>query len=266
MWRSHLILKAMVIACSFALTGCGAGPTKDTAQDVPLSNILVEKEDWSQVVRSPAPVDFMAGATDGSVRLYQGRLLGVINADGKFRPDNMPDFGGYGLVYTGKALYSVKEKQVQVLIGEKTQTLQLKGLTDPVCIMLWPDEDRLVIGESDGAFLWAVHLEKDGSFGPGDRYYTLRTKAGVAGVKMRVSAMTMDAGNLLFACTPLGIQVFDRTGRFSGIITAPSKDTMTAITIGGEEADTLFVACGDIVFARRFQGKASYTLRNVAKN
>ena len=36
---------------------------------------------------------------------------------------------------------------------------------------------------------------------------------------------------------------------------------MTAIAIGGEKADTLFVAAGEKVFARKIQGKASYTLK-----
>ena len=133
------------------------------------------------------------------------------------------------------------------------------GPKSPTCLALWPDEGHLVIGESDGAYLWAVRIEKDGSLGAGDRYYSLRTKPNE---KMHVTAMTMDAGYLLYACTPLGIQVFDPTGRLSGVIAAPAKETMTAITIGGEKADTLFVASGERIYARKIQGKAIYTLKN----
>jgi gluconolactonase len=71
--------------------------------------------------------------------------------------------------------------------------------------------------------------------------------------------MTMDAGGLLYACTPVGIQVFDPTGRLSGVIAAPAKEELTSIAIGGEKGDTLFVACGDKVYARKIQGKAPYT-------
>ena len=77
--------------------------------------------------------------------------------------------------------------------------------------------------------------------------------------------MTMDAGNLLYACTPIGIQVFDPTGRLSGVIAAPSKDAMTAITIGGAKADELFVAAGDTIYARKIHGKATYTLTKTVK-
>ena len=71
----------------------------------------------------------------------------------------------------------------------------------------------------------------------------------------------MDAGHLLYACTPLGVQVFDPTGRLCGVILAPSKDEMSAICIAGEKAGTLYVACGDRIYARKIQGKAAYTLK-----
>jgi hypothetical protein len=36
---------------------------------------------------------------------------------------------------------------------------------------------------------------------------------------------------------------------------------MTAITLGGEDADTLFGVAGDKIYARIIQGKAVYTLK-----
>ncbi len=231
--------------------------TPIAAQDIPLSKILVEKEGWREVVKAPVSVNYLSGMADGTVKVFRDRVLGSINSEGKWTPDNRPDFGGHNIAYR-KHLYSIKDKRVEVLLGEKFQPLELKGLVDPVCIQFWPDEGHLVIGESDGAYLWAVRIEKNGSFGPGDRYYSLRTKPNE---KMHVTSMVMDAGYLLYACTPLGIQVFDPTGRLSGVIAAPSKESMTAITIGGAKADELFVAAGDKIFARRIQGKASYTLK-----
>ncbi len=91
------------------------------------------------------------------------------------------------------------------------------------------------------------------------RYYSLRVTMGekAGGVK----AMEMDARNLRYAATPLGVQVFDPTGRLCGIILPPAKEEMTAITIGGKDADQLFVACGDKIYSRKIQGKAAYTLK-----
>ena len=79
---------------------------------------------------------------------------------------------------------------------------------------------------------------------------------------MHVTAMTMDAGYLLYACTPLGIQVFDPTGRLSGVIAAPSKDEddrhhhrrqRKPIPSSSRPADK--------IYARKIQGKAAYTLK-----
>src|SRR5262249_25637554 len=132
-----------------------------------------------------------------------------------------------------------------------------EGLTTPTCLTLWPDEGQMVIGESESAWLWAVRIEADGKLGAGDRDYSLRTDRGR---KTKVTALVMDAGRLLYACTPEGIQVFDPTGRLCGVILSPAKEEMTAITIGGEKGDTLFVAVGDKVYSRKIQRKAVYTL------
>ena len=104
-----------------------------------------------------------------------------------------------------------------------------------------------------------LRVEKDGSLTGLDRYYSLRVKPGekASGVK----AMVMDAGFLLYAATPLGVQVFDPTGRLAGVILPPAKEEMTAIAIGGKDANTLFVACGDKIYSRKIQGKAAYTLK-----
>jgi enterochelin esterase family protein len=73
--------------------------------------------------------------------------------------------------------------------------------------------------------------------------------------------MVMDANFRLYAATPLGVQVFDPTGRLAGVLLPPDKEEMTAITLGGKDADTLFVAAGDKIYSRKIQAKAVYTLK-----
>jgi hypothetical protein len=232
------------------------------AQDIPLSKILVEKDRWRTVATAPMPVSFLLGEPGGSVKLFAGKIIGILDTNDKLSKVNRAEYGTYLALKARETqvFYQItKTKQIAYPFGgTELRFLQLKGLDDPVCLTLWPDEGHLVIGEADGAYLWAVRIEKDGSFGPGDRYYSLRTKPNE---KMHVTAMVMDAGYLLYACTPLGIQVFDPTGRLSGVIAAPSKEPLSAITIGGAKADELFVAAGDKIYARRIQGKASYTLK-----
>jgi hypothetical protein len=232
------------------------------AQDIPLSKILVEKEGWRQVAANLRDISHLDGMPGGGVAVNLNGAHGTLTTKGEFQPGRdiimvltarsaLAGKRNYTIDREGKSLNCFEA-------GKRLDALKLAGLKAPTCLLLWPDEGQLVIGAADGAYLWAVRIEKDGKFGPGDRYYSLRTKPNE---KMHVTAMTMDAGYLLYACTPLGIQVFDPTGRLSGVIAAPAKEPLTAITIGGAKADELFVAAGERIFARKIQGKASYTLK-----
>lgn len=231
------------------------------AQDIPLSKILVEKQPWREAATDVARVTFLEADPGGGILIYQGVPTAVIGATGKMEkvPKGLTLGRDQTTVTTRAGLsFAIAGKKVVANVGGTTDAARLDGLVAPSCLTLWPDDGHLVIGESAGAWLWAVRIEVDGKLGPGDRYYSLRTRPGEA---LRVTAMTMDAGGLLYACTPLGIQVFDPTGRLSGVVAAPAKEEMTAITIGGENGDLLFVACGDKVYARKIQGKAIYTMK-----
>jgi sugar lactone lactonase YvrE len=233
------------------------------AQDIPLSKILVEKEPWRQVAANVRDVTHLDAAPTGEIAINQNGAHCTLTTKGEILPG--PNII---IVRTAKsAMTQAKRKYAIDADGKsincfeadkKHAAFKADGLKFASCLALWPDEGHLVIGESEGAYLWAVRIEKNGSLGPGDRYYSLRTKPNE---KMHVTAMVMDAGYLLYACTPLGIQVFDPTGRLSGVIASPSKETMTAITIGGATADELFVAAGEKIYARRIQGKAAYSAK-----
>lgn len=235
------------------------------AQDIPLSKILVEKDSWREVARGLKRITWIEGEPKGDIAIYTGERSALLRIDRKVDLVPLPPFltptrdNTVVRARSGSTYRIAKDgKGIDWSVADKTETRTLPGLIAPTCLTLWPDQGHLVIGEADGAYLWAVRIESNGSLGPGDRYYSLRTRPNE---KMHVTAMTIDAGNLLYACTPLGVQVFDPTGRLSGVIPAPSKEPMIAITLGGANADELFVAAGEKIFARRIQGKASYTLK-----
>jgi enterochelin esterase family protein len=71
-----------------------------------------------------------------------------------------------------------------------------------------------------------------------------------------VTALTVDDKGRVYACTPLGVQVFDPTGRLSGVLLKPADGDLTAVALGGPDGDTLFVACGEKIFARKTKAKA----------
>jgi sugar lactone lactonase YvrE len=127
-------------------------------------------------------------------------------------------------------------------------------LASPSGLVLWPDRGTLVVGDAKGKALWAFRVEKDNTLSAGEPYYALRVKPGEK--NSHVTALTIDDKSRVYACTPLGVQVFDPTGRLSAILTRPADGELTGIAFGGKDGDTLFVACGDKVFARKMQGKS----------
>jgi enterochelin esterase family protein len=71
-----------------------------------------------------------------------------------------------------------------------------------------------------------------------------------------VRGLAVDDKGRLYACTPLGVQVFDPTGRLSGVMLKPCDGELTAAAFGGDKGDLLFVLCGDKVFVRKTKSQA----------
>jgi hypothetical protein len=254
-------MKRFLIAAAALLCAAATG----SAQDIPLSKILVEGNGWKVAAKDVPKVTQLSGLPSGAVNIFTESLYAHIDATGKFEkepPGNEPGEKWVPSVFqrSGAAKYWIDTESRSVVQStpKMKETLKLPNGTAS-CLTIWHGDEFLVVGCSDSRWLWAVQLQPDGSFRLADRYYSLRVKPGEKTTK--VTAMVMDAGNLLYAATPLGVQVFDPTGRLCGVILPPSKDEMTAITIGGEKGDTLFVAAGDKIYSRKIQGKAVYTLK-----
>jgi enterochelin esterase family protein len=145
------------------------------------------------------------------------------------------------------AVYAITPKGAKRKVAE--------NLGKPTGITLWPDQATLVVADADTKHLYAYRIEKDGGLSDREGYYTLRLphmqKASGAG------GLTVDAAGRLYVATPVGVQVFDPTGRMSGVLLNPDREAVpTAVALGGPDGDTLFVACGDKLFARKTKAKA----------
>jgi len=151
------------------------------------------------------------------------------------------------------ALMVTKELKVRGGHTVRADDLKSAGLAEPSGLVLWPDGGTLVVGDAGGKHLWAFRLDRDGKPVDGERYYPLRVRAGekVSGVR----GLTIDHKGRVYACTPLGVQVFDPTGRLSGVMIQPGNGEITAAAFGGEKGDTLFVLCGGQVFARQTRAR-----------
>jgi sugar lactone lactonase YvrE len=135
----------------------------------------------------------------------------------------------------------------------RAEDLKAAGLVEPSGMVLWPDGGTLVVADAGGKHLWAFRLDKDGKPVDGDRYYPLRVRPGEKA--SRVRGLAVDQAGRVYACTPQGVQVFDPTGRLSGVMLKPCDGELTAAAFGGAAGDTLFVLCGNQVFARKTRAK-----------
>ncbi len=67
--------------------------------------------------------------------------------------------------------------------------------------------------------------------------------------------MVTDTQGWLYVATPAGIQVCDQAGRVNGILSLPTRRLPTAMTWGGTNRDTLYLACGGALYKRKLRVK-----------
>jgi hypothetical protein len=176
MTRSHLLTIALVLAPSMA-----------QAQDMPLSQILIDGEGWKKV-DSPGQ-----------------------------KPARSPIAG----LVSGKNV-----------VVHKTYS---------------PDRSTVFYFPSGSRFLWAAQADTERNRAtPGAPYATLRLDAGAA--EIAVGGLATDRDGRIYVATPLGVQVFDPTGRLCGVLTpaAPGKPEHLAF-----EGDTLTLWIGEAKYARK---------------
>jgi sugar lactone lactonase YvrE len=117
-------------------------------------------------------------------------------------------------------------------------------------LVLWPDQGTLVAGKSD--FLYAFRVQKDGMLTDRDSYYGLRPHPTEHPV---IWGLTIDEKGRVYAVSRIGVQFFDSTGRFSGLLLPPERQICVSATFGGPERDLLYVACASDVYYRKLKAK-----------
>lgn len=120
----------------------------------------------------------------------------------------------------------------------------------PNGIILWADEQTLVVTDAVNPWLWTFRVEADGSLSFPDKYYgPLRLDPRHEGTGS--DGMTVDKDGRLYVATHAGLQMFDPTGRMGGVILKPQNKKLSNATFGGPELSFLYVTCSDKVYRRR---------------
>ena len=144
--------------------------------------------------------------------------------------------------------------QVTLIDAQGKKRVAASGINKPNGISLSPDQGTLVVSEYGGTNAWAYRIEKDGTLSAGERYMTLRAPHGKSATQG--DGMTTDTEGRYYITSALGIQMFDATGRISGIIAKPQADQpCVSVAFAGPKLQYLYAASKSHIYRRKTQAK-----------
>ena len=250
--------KAAAVECKSAagLAGDGRG------------NVFVADPDGRQIWRidrdgqaslftkTQGSVHGLAVAADG--RLFAAepeaeRVL-VYNADGKevVRRTGLAA-SDLAVTKTGECYCAVPdEKAVYLLDPDGARRQVASDFVLPGALALWNDGATLVVGDAGDKVLYAFRVQNNGDLDARDRYYPFWVRPKQASDN---AGLTLDSAGRAYATSREGVQVFDPTGRLSGILVAPEREALGGVVFGGADLDRLYVVCGGKVYVRKTLAK-----------
>ncbi len=165
------------------------------------------------------------------------------------------------LVVTKKGFVYFTEtptRRIHCITPDKQHRIADEGhVTKPNGISISIDEQTLVVSDYGGKNVWTWRIAEDGALSAAAPYMTMQTQPGKE--EAAGDGMTTEEKGRYFVTTDLGIQVFDLTGRLSGIIAKPvATGKIVSVEFAGKEHDTLFVAAGDKIFSRKLKVKGYF--------
>ncbi|HVV73940.1 MAG TPA: SMP-30/gluconolactonase/LRE family protein, partial [Verrucomicrobiae bacterium] len=123
------------------------------------------------------------------------------------------------------------------------------GISQPNGIGLSPDGKFLLVSEFGGTNVWSFMVHPDGTLWAGERYMDLQ--APVNRPQSGGDGMTVDAEGRAFITSYVGIQLFDPTGRLSGVLAKPGDKGCVSVAFAGPDRSWLYACAGDKVYRRK---------------
>lgn len=126
-------------------------------------------------------------------------------------------------------------------------------ITGPNGICLSPDMGILTVSEYGGDKVWAFATQVGLGASHGDAYMTMRRPSD--GSACLGDGMTVDTAGRFYIASAIGLQMFDATGRISGIIAKPFSADMSNVAFSGPERKHLYVTCRKAIYKRLTKAK-----------
>lgn len=245
-----------------------------------LQEILLENEDWQEVVL-PAAVDGeLFAAQDNSAVFASHTNIYKISAAGQVEQVGTLKSGerlmGDGLTAKGSSLYKNGVKVADGLSGlQAVQTLadgkylalcKAKSKSNVLTINVGcralavaPDYRFCVTGEQNTHHLISTVIDKNGRMLYSEPYYYLQDLSN--GAQQMAGNMAFDTNGNLYVATAMGVQVADHNGRVRAILSLPAGG-VKSLAFSGKY---LYVVCGNRMFVRKMQAEGHLPANGAVK-
>jgi len=231
-------------------------------------NVFVADPDGRQVWRidkdgKASPFTKTQGTVHGLAVAADGRLFAagpeaervlVYDADGKeVARHNGLAAADLAVTKTGECYCAVPDEKAVYVLGADGQKRKVAGdFVLPGALALWNDGGTLVVADAGDKVLYAFRVQKNGDLDARERYYPFRVRPKQPSDN---AGLTLDSAGRAYATSREGVQVFDPTGRLSGVLVAPERAPLAGVAFGGADLDRLYVACGGKVYVRKTLAK-----------
>jgi hypothetical protein len=235
-----------------------------------LQDILLENEDWQQVVL-PAEIEGeLFAAQDSSAvfashaNIYKVSAAGVVELSGVLKSGER--LMGDGLTAKGNSLYKNGIKVADGLSGLKAVQALSEGKYLALCnakskgnilavnvgdraLAIAPDYRMCVTAEENTHHLISTVIDKAGKMQYSEPFYYLHDLSN--GTLKPSGTMAFDTNGNLYVATEMGVQVADHNGRVRAILSLPAGRVHSLAFSG----NYLFVRCGERLFVRQMKAE-----------
>jgi sugar lactone lactonase YvrE len=142
--------------------------------------------------------------------------------------------------------------------GKPKVAWQGSDLAMPAGLALSPDHAMLIVSDAQSRFSWSFQIAADGTLIHGEPFYRLELPE--SGWKSGALGVVEDSIGQVYFATPLGIQICEANGRMAQILNPPEPGAITALALGAQDPNFLYVAENGKLFRRpvKVQGTTSW--------
>jgi enterochelin esterase-like enzyme/sugar lactone lactonase YvrE len=132
--------------------------------------------------------------------------------------------------------------------GQKHTAYAGGEIGTPAGLALSPDQEVLIVTDSQGRFSWSFQIGADGMLVNGEPFYRLEIPE--TATRNGATAATVDAIGQVYFATPVGIQICEANGRVAAILNNPEVEPISSVVFAGKNLDWLYVTAGGKVYRR----------------